>query len=50
MTASMGLKGGCVTGVVNRGSIGKITREALKKGEENAIRTAVLSLERLAGV
>lgn len=49
MTASMGLKGGCITGVVNRGSVGKITKEALKKGTENAIRTAVLALEWVCG-
>lgn len=47
MTASMGLKGGCVTGVVNRGSVGRITKEALKKGEENAIKTAVRALEHI---
>ncbi len=49
MTASMGLRGGCVTGVVNRGSIGKITKEALRKGTENAIKVAVGSLEFLTG-
>lgn len=47
MTASMGLKGGCVTGVVNRGGVGGITKEALKKGEENAIKTAVGALEHI---
>lgn len=41
MTASMGLKGGCVTGVVNRGSTGKITKEALRKGTENAVKVAI---------
>lgn len=45
LTASMGLKGGCVTGVVNRGSTGKITKEALKKGEDSAVRTAVAALQ-----
>ncbi len=45
MTASMGLKGGCVTGVVNRASTGKITPKALKLGEDNAIRTAVYGVE-----
>ncbi|MDO8427314.1 MAG: uridine phosphorylase [Deltaproteobacteria bacterium] len=47
LTASMGLKGGCVTGVVNKGSTGKITPEALKKGEQSAIRTAVNALKLL---
>lgn len=47
MTASMGLRGGCVTGVVNRGSIGRITKEALKKGEQNAVNTAVEALEHI---
>lgn len=45
MTASMGLKGGCVTGVVNRGGTGRITKESLRKGEANAVRAAVASLE-----
>lgn len=40
-TASMGLEGGCITGVVNRGSVGKITKDALKRGEENALRAAI---------
>ncbi|MBI3398974.1 MAG: uridine phosphorylase, partial [Deltaproteobacteria bacterium] len=43
----MGLKGGCITGVVNRGGIGKITKDFLKKGEEAAIKTAVAALEYL---
>lgn len=45
MTASMGLKGGCVTGVVNRGSTGKVTKEALAKGTENAIKVAAGAIE-----
>ncbi|MBI5048815.1 MAG: uridine phosphorylase [Deltaproteobacteria bacterium] len=45
LTASMGLRGGCITGVVNKGSIGKITRHALKKGEQNAIKAAVAAIE-----
>lgn len=45
VTASMGLKGGCVTGVVNRGSVGKITDRTLKKGSESAVKAAVASLE-----
>lgn len=45
MTASMGLKGGCVTGVVNRGGTGKVTEKALKQGTENAIKVAVGALK-----
>ena len=45
LTASMGLKGGCVTGVVNRGGVGKITKGPLVKGEGAAIKTAVAALE-----
>ncbi|MBI1910542.1 MAG: uridine phosphorylase [Deltaproteobacteria bacterium] len=45
LTASMGLKGGCITGVVNKGSVGKITKEALRKGEDSAVSSAVASLE-----
>jgi len=45
MTASMGLAGGCVTGVVNRGSTGRITKASLKKGEEAAIKAAVAALK-----
>lgn len=45
LTASMGLKGGCITGVVNRVGIGKITKEALKAGQENAIRVAIVAVE-----
>ncbi|MBI5561413.1 MAG: uridine phosphorylase [Deltaproteobacteria bacterium] len=50
LTASMGLKGGCVTGVVNRGAIGKITAEALKKGETNAITVAIRAAGLLVSV
>lgn len=45
MTASMGLKGGCVTGVVNRGSTGKVTEAALAKGAANAIKVAAGVIE-----
>lgn len=48
LTASMGLRGGCITGVVNRGGTGKIrkiTKEALKAGEENVIRVAIAAAE-----
>lgn len=47
LTASAGLKGGCITGVVNRGGTGKITKETLKTGEENAIRAAIAAVEYL---
>ncbi len=50
LTASMGngaLKGGCITGVVNRGSTGRITSASLKAGEENAIKAAVCAVEYL---
>jgi uridine phosphorylase len=45
MTSAFGLKGGCVTGVVNRGSTGRITAESLRKGEENVISLAVAALQ-----
>lgn len=44
LTASMGLRGGCITGVVNRGSTGKVTKEALRHGVENAVNAAVAAL------
>jgi uridine phosphorylase len=44
LTASMGLKGGCVTGVVNRAGKGAITEEGLRLGEGNAIKAAVAAL------
>ncbi len=45
LTASMGLRGGCITGVVNRVGIGKITKEALKAGEEHVIKAAIAAVE-----
>lgn len=45
LTSAMGLRGGCITGVVNKGSTGNITREALRAGEGNAIKAAVAALE-----
>ncbi len=45
LTASLGLKGGCITGVVNQGGTGKITKESLKVGEENAIKVAIAAVE-----
>jgi len=47
LTASMGLKGGCITGVVNKTGMGKITKKNLKSGEENAIRAAIAAVEYL---
>ncbi len=47
LTASMGLKGGCITGVVNRVGTGNITRESLKAGEENVIKVAIAAVEYL---
>lgn len=48
LTSVMGLRGGCVSGVVvNRTSRENITKEALKAGEINAIKVAVASLEYL---
>lgn len=44
MTSAFGLKGGCVTGVVNKGSTGRITPESLKAGETSVIATAVAAL------
>ena len=45
LTASMGLKGGCITGVVNKIGMEKITKESLKAGQENAIRVAIVAVE-----
>ena len=46
IAASMGLRGGCVTGVVNRGGgTGRITKESLREGEQSAIKVAVAALE-----
>ncbi len=45
LTASMGLKGGCVTGVINRGDTVEISKDDLKIGSDNAIKTAVAALE-----
>src|SRR3990172_3771526 len=45
MTASMGLRGGCVTGVLNMAAGAGIRERDLRLGEKNAIKAAVLSLE-----
>ncbi len=47
LTACMGLKGGCITGVVNKIGMEKITKESLKAGQENAIRAAIAAVEYL---
>ncbi|MBM4053540.1 MAG: uridine phosphorylase [Planctomycetes bacterium] len=47
LTASMGLKGGCITGVVNKRGMEKITEQHLKTGETNVIKAAVASLKYL---
>lgn len=48
MTSAFGLKGGCVTGVVNRGSTGRITAETLNAGQTSAIKLAVAAIPFLA--
>ncbi len=47
LTASMGLKGGCITGVVNRGGTGKVTSKNLALGESNVIKAAAKALSYL---
>jgi uridine phosphorylase len=47
LTASMGLKGGCVTGVINRAGGKTITKADLKAGEGNVIKAAVAALNYL---
>ncbi|MBM4066467.1 MAG: uridine phosphorylase, partial [Planctomycetes bacterium] len=47
LTASMGLRGGCITGVINRVGRGKITKEALMAGEEHVIKAAIAAVEYL---
>lgn len=49
MTSTMGLKGGCITAVINaRGVDGEgVSKEALELGEANLIRAAVAALELL---
>ncbi len=44
MTASMGLEGGCITGVINRAEGGLITEEDLERGESNVIKAVVEAL------
>jgi len=44
-TASMGLEGGCITGVINRAEGGVIATHDLEKGEDNVIKAVVSALE-----
>lgn len=46
MCAALGLRAGCVTGVVNPGG-GEIGQEALERGEESAIAVAAAAVRRL---
>ena len=49
LTASMGLRGGCVAGVVvNRARSENVTKADLEIGESNAVRVAVAAVARLA--
>jgi len=45
LTASMGLRGGCVTGVVNKQSLSEISAGNLKAGEESVVNVAVAALD-----
>ncbi|MFQ5585614.1 MAG: uridine phosphorylase [Thermodesulfobacteriota bacterium] len=47
LTASMGLRGGAITGVINRAGGGAITTRDLKVGEANVIKAAVSGIESL---
>jgi uridine phosphorylase len=50
LTAAMGLRGGCVAGVVvNRARSESVTKADLEIGESNAVRVAVAAVARLAG-
>jgi len=50
LTAAMGLRGGCVAGVVvNRARSETVTKQDLELGESNAVRVAVGAIVRLAG-
>lgn len=45
LTASMGLRGGCVTGVVNKQNMQDISAESLKAGEETVVHVAAAALD-----
>jgi uridine phosphorylase len=51
LTSAFGLRGGCVTGVINTRATDEtgepITAEHLRLGEEHAIRVAIEAMERL---
>ncbi len=49
LTAAMGLRGGCVAGVIlNRATGEAVTAEGLARGESNVVRVATATLARLA--
>jgi len=49
LCAAMGLRGGCLAGVVvNRARSEDVTKEGLEAGESNAVRVAAAAVERLA--
>jgi uridine phosphorylase len=49
LTTAMGLRGGCVAGVVvNRARSENVTKADLERGESNAVRVAVAAIARLA--
>ena len=51
MTASMGLRGGCVAGVVvNRTRSEHVSAEDLHRGEAHAVQVAVRAVARLVSV
>jgi len=48
LTSALGLRGGCVTGVVDsRKKSEHITKEGLEQGQQNAVRVAVKAIEKL---
>jgi uridine phosphorylase len=47
LTASMGLRGGCITGVINRAGGGTISKATLGAGEGNVIKAATAALRYL---
>ncbi|MFO0794113.1 MAG: uridine phosphorylase [Candidatus Brocadiaceae bacterium] len=47
LTASMGLRGGCITGVINKVGAAKITKKHLQAGEEHVIKAAIAALDYL---
>ncbi len=45
LASAMGLRGGCITGVVNVRNTSKIAEDALRLGENNVIRAAIAAVE-----